>query len=393
MGTGEFTKSLAPVLGSIERAQGLPSPWYVDPSTAQIERRLVFFNQWAGIGFGKDIANAGEAMPIDFLGLPLLAVRNQEGGVQVFENVCRHRGMILVKEKTRLRGAIRCPYHAWCYNLNGKLLSTPLVGGPGTHSHPDVDRSELGLRPVRSVLWHDVLFVNVSGSAPEFAEIHRDLLARWREFDRPLYPGSAESSFSLCVRSNWKLAVENYLESYHLPTVHPRLNSYSPLGEHYSIAEYGKFAGQGTRTYQPTLDDAGRRLVDFDGLSAQWDSGAEYLALFPNVLLGVHRDHAFSIVLEPNGMEATTERVAIYYASPDIQTEPYAALRTKNAQLWRTVFEEDIGVVEGMQQGRHALHFDGGRLTPVMDRATHVFHHWVASQLTRADAQQSIGTP
>jgi phenylpropionate dioxygenase-like ring-hydroxylating dioxygenase large terminal subunit len=106
------------------------------------------------------------------------------------------------------------------------------------------------------------------------------------------------------------------------------------------------------------------------------------LGVFPNVLLGVHRDHAFTMLLEPRGMEATRERVEIYYASPDMQSELYADLRAKNAQLWRAVFEEDVGVVEGMQRGRHALHFDGGRLSPVMDAATHVFHHWVASQLT-----------
>ena len=373
--------SLEAVLTSVNQAKGLPSPLYVDGRTAELERQRVFFDHWAAIGFGKDIPAAGDAMPIDFMGEPLLAIRTQDG-IQVFENVCRHRGMILVKEKMKVRGAICCPYHSWCYDLNGKLLSTPLVGGPGTHSHPDIDRGRLGLTKVRSFVWRDVVFVNVSGTAPAFEEVHRDLMARWQEFEGPLYPGSAESSFSLSVRCNWKLAVENYLESYHLPTVHSRLNSYSPLSEHYNIAEYGKFAGQGTRTYKPTLDDAGRRFDDVAGLSAKWDAGAEYLGVFPNLLLGVHRDHAFSILLEPNGMEATTERVEIYYASPEMQTEQYAGLRAKNAGLWRAVFEEDVGVVEGMQRGRHGRHFDGGKFSPVMDEPTHVFHHWVASQLT-----------
>ncbi|MGB6310763.1 MAG: aromatic ring-hydroxylating dioxygenase subunit alpha [Steroidobacteraceae bacterium] len=380
--------SLEAVLTSVNRAKGLPNPLYVDARTAEQERQRVFFDHWAAIGHGKDIPEAGDAMPIDFLGEPLLALRTRDG-IEVFENVCRHRGMMLVQTKTKLRGAIRCPYHSWCYDLSGKLLSTPQVGGVGTHSHPDIDRGALGLTRVRSFLWRDILFVNVSGTAPAFEEVHRDLMARWREFEGPLYPGSAESSFSLSVRCNWKLAVENYLESYHLPTVHARLNSYSPLSEHYNIAEYGKFAGQGTRTYRPTLDDAGRRFADVPGLSAQWDTGAEYLGLFPNVLLGVHRDHAFSIVLEPHGMESTTERVEIYYASPDMQGAEYAGLRAKNAGLWRAVFEEDVGVVEGMQRGRHALHFDGGKLSPVMDEPTHVFHHWVASQLQAGSRPQA----
>jgi phenylpropionate dioxygenase-like ring-hydroxylating dioxygenase large terminal subunit len=373
--------SLDAVLGPTNQARGLPSALYVDARTAELERERVFLNQWTGIGFGKDIPAAGDAMPIDFLGTPLLAVRTHEGAVRVFENVCRHRGMILVREKTTLRGPICCPYHAWCYSLNGKLISTPLVGGVNTHSHPDIDRDALGLFPVRSTVWRDIVFVDVSGTAPAFEDVHRDLIARWQEFDRPLYPGTDESSFSIRVQSNWKLAVENYLESYHLPTLHPQLNSYSPLAEHYGIAEYGRFAGQGTRTYQPTLDESGRRFADFDGLPAKWDTGAEYLALFPNVLLGVHRDHAFAMLLQPDGMEATTERVELYYASPEMQSASYAALRAKNAALWRVIFDQDIGVVEGMQRGRHARHFDGGRLSPVMDEPTHVFHQWVARRL------------
>jgi phenylpropionate dioxygenase-like ring-hydroxylating dioxygenase large terminal subunit len=373
--------SLATVLTHVSDAHGLPSAYYVDPGTAAAERQHVFFEQWAGIGFAKDVPSVGDAMPIDFLGAPLLALRNRDGRVQVFENVCRHRGMMLVKEKTRISGRICCPYHSWCYDLDGKLLSTPMVGGPGLNWHPEVERGALGLLRLRSAVWCDVIFVNVSGTAPAFEEVHADLMARLQQFDQRLYHGGAESSFSLGVTANWKLAVENYLESYHLPTVHPQLNRYSSINDHYNIVEYGKFSGQGTRIYKPTLDAAGRRCPDFAGLSAQWDTGAEYVGVFPNVLLGMHRDHAFAIVLAAEGMERTREQVEIYYASPEVQTEAYAPLRGRYADLWKAVFAEDIAVVEGMQRGRHAPHFDGGRFSPVMDAPTHVFHHWVASQL------------
>ncbi|HSG55811.1 MAG TPA: RHO alpha subunit C-terminal catalytic domain-containing protein, partial [Paracoccaceae bacterium] len=109
----------------------------------------------------------------------------------------------------------------------------------------------------------------------------------------------------------------------------------------------------------------------------QWVSGGEYLTVFPNVLLGVQRDHAFVIVLEPQAMERTREHVHLFYASPDTD----AGLRARNAAQWRDVFEEDIFVVEGMQKGRHAPHFDGGRFSPAMDAPTHCFHDWVAGRI------------
>jgi choline monooxygenase len=91
------------------------------------------------------------------------------------------------------------------------------------------------------------------------------------------------------VACNWKLAVENYCESYHLPWVHPGLNSYSRLEDHYNIVAPRSFSGQGTTVYAPALGDAA--FPDFPGLPAKWDTAAEYVALYPNVLFGVHRDH------------------------------------------------------------------------------------------------------
>ena len=102
--------------------------------------------------------------------------------------------------------------------------------------------------------------------------------------------------------------------------------------------------------------------------------------MFPNVLLGVHRDHAFAILLMPEAADCTVEQVHLYYPRPD--TDP--ALRAQNARQWKLVFEEDIFVVEGMQRGRRSPGFDGGRFSPVMDGPTHLFHRWVADRMDRA---------
>jgi len=368
------------VTGPIETARGLPNRYYTDPEMFAEERRAVFAATWAGLGFAKDVPEPGDARPVSFCGSELIVVRGKDNEVRVFLNACRHRGMILLEEPRKIEGALRCPYHSWCYDLEGRLKATPHVGGPGQNTHPDLKRVELGLIEVRSRVWRDVIFVNMDGKAPAFEHHAATLLDRWAELEQPIYHGGADSSFKLEVETNWKLAVENYCESYHLPWIHPGLNSYSRLEDHYDIVEQRAFSGQGTLVYNPGLGDDGRAFVDFEGLSDKWDKGAEYVSFFPNVLFGVHRDHSFAILLEPVGPQETVEHIELYYASPEMTDEGYADLRIRNAALWKEIFVEDISVVEGMQKGRRGDLFDGGKFSPAMDVPTHCFHDWVASR-------------
>ena len=363
-------------------ANGLPNAHYIDPAVFAEERYALLFGQWAGLAVAADVPEAGDAKPITFMGMPLLLLRDRNDQVRVFQNTCRHRGMILVEEPRKIEGAIRCPYHSWCYSTEGKLVSTPHVGGPGRNTHPDVDRATLGLIEIRSHIWRDVVWVNVDGQAPEFEVAMKPVMDRWAEFERPLYHGGADSKFVLSVKSNWKLAVENYCESYHLPWVHPGLNSYSRLEDHYNIEEYGAYSGQGTLVYRQLEGTNGAKFTDFEGLDAKWDTAAEYISVYPNVLLGMHRDHAFAIVLVPKGPEETEENIHLYYATPETDAE----LRAKNTEQWKVVFEEDIFVVEGMQRGRHGVNFDGGRFSPAMDGPTHCFHDWVAGKVNERRA-------
>jgi choline monooxygenase len=391
-----MSPSLQPTLSSdlnnvfkpIEEACGLPSELYTDTSTLEQERQRVFFDNWAALTNGFHVPEAGCVQPVDFLGVPLLVVRNRKGEIRVFENVCRHRGMKLVEEKGKLKGPITCPYHAWAYDLDGALKATPHFGGPNINSHPVIDPDEMGLIVVPSHVWRDVVFVNVNGNAAPFEEVHRDVIERWREFDKPIYHGGADSRFSLELKSNWKLAVDNYCESYHLPFVHPDLNSYSRLEDHYNIVGDAGYAGQGTLVYNPSLSNDGSAFPDFNELSPKWHKAAEYIALFPNLLLGVHRDHVYSIIIEPKGHDRTIEHVELYYSSNECRDESFAKLRETNARLWHTVFKEDIGVVEGMFEGRKAPGYDGGKFSPVMEEPTWRFHHWIAEQMLRREAAE-----
>ena len=369
------------VMAPIDRAHGLPNAHYTDPDVINAENHATLETTWAAVAVGADVPEPGCAKPITFLGQPLVLLRDEDGEIRVFYNICRHRGMILVDTPRKIEGAIRCPYHSWCYAKDGRLVATPHVGGPGKNTHAGIDRKTLGLLAVPTHTWRDVVFVNLSGTAPPFADVHADLITRWAAFDTPLYHGGKDSRFTLDVATNWKLAVENYCESYHLPWVHPGLNSYSRLEDHYNIEAPGQYSGQGSYVYRQLKDESGGVFPDFSGLSQQWNTGAEYIAVYPNVLLGVHRDHAFAIILDPVAHNRTCEHVHIYYAAP--QTN--AALRAQNAALWKSVFTEDIFVVEGMQRGRAVTQFDGGRFSPVMDGPTHCFHAWVAHRVATAE--------
>jgi choline monooxygenase len=158
------------VLQPIGSAKGLPNAAYVDDQAFLHDRDAVLSASWAGIAFGSELPEPGYAKPLNFMGLPLLAVRNKSGEINVFHNVCSHRGMLLVAEEQPIKTVIRCRYHSWAYDLDGALRATPHIGGVDKHECAGFNRDGHGLKLVRSVLWMDVIFVNLSGDAPSFDE-------------------------------------------------------------------------------------------------------------------------------------------------------------------------------------------------------------------------------
>jgi len=368
----------------IDQASGMPNWFYTSPDAIMEEKRKVFSPGWVGIGFAKDVPEPGDVKPVEFLGDPFIISHGRDGQVRVFHNACRHRGVKLVQEAGKTTGLLRCPYHAWCYSTEGQLKQTPHVGGPGINEHPSVDKSKLGLIEVRSHVFLDVVFINITGDALPFEDYFSGALKRWEDFtNKAIFPGGEDTAFKLEVTTNWKLAMENFCESYHLPFVHPGLNERSKLEDHVNILSNGNYSGQLTKAFEPTVDDEGNHFTFFRDLDKRWDTEAEYIAFYPNVQLGVHKDHTFALILEPKNAIETDEHVQLYFASPDMLEDDWAHLRNNLAKFWKEVFLEDVGVVEAMQEGRKADGFDGGHFSPVMDEATHHFHQWMAGHFLK----------
>lgn len=362
---------------STEDAICLPNAAYTSAAFLDAERKTVFSENWIFVSVGAEIPDAGDVLPVMVAGLPLLLLRDSTGAIRAFHNVCRHRGMQLVGERQKRRPKLVCRYHSWTYELDGALVMTPCFTGPNNHASPGIDRGRMGLEPVRCDSWNDLIFVNPSGTAPPLAEHLAPLKQRWSHYDFALLRYGGSCRFE--ITANWKLATENFLESYHLPFAHPTLNAASKMEAHYSIVE-DLYLGQGSEGYEPKL--AGHAdLPRFPGLTAAQRKTAEYPTLLPNLMLGLHPDYLFIFGVDPVAPDRTTETFYFYFVGDGAVSDAFADARQSVIELWRKTNLEDITVVEGMQMGRRSPGYHDGRFSPYHEVTTHEFQRRIANQL------------
>ena len=371
----------------IEVANGLPNECYTNQDYLAHEKEKIFYNKWTAIGVGSSIPKIGDAKSFNLLGIPLILIRDKNMDVRVFHNVCSHRGFKLLDKVCTLKNVIRCPYHSWAYDFNGQLVATPHIGGLNNHQSTNFNKTKSNLKEVKTKLWMDIVFVNINSNELDFDQYIKPLEERWSKFinkdDQKLIVKSDDYGyFSLEVKTNWKFAVENYCESYHLPTIHPELNKVSNINDHYHIQGLpNRFAGQGSKKYDQIVK--GNKIFDtFPNWEKSMLKNSEYVALFPNVMIGLHIDHFYVFWLEPLAMNKTKEHMQMYYVGEESANgEQLKEMRKQNLKFWKDVMLEDINAVEGMQEGRNSPVYNGGNFSPIMDQPTHQFHKWVAHNL------------
>ena len=380
-------KKLEAVNKPIEIANGLPNECYISKDYLNYERDKVFCDNWSVVGVGSSIPNCGDAKPYNLLGIPLILVRDKEMRIRVFHNVCSHRGFKLLDKSCNLKNVIRCPYHSWAYDLKGNLVATPHIGGLNKHQSEKFFKSKSNLKEIRSKIWMDIIFVNINSNEIDFDEYIKPLEQRWSKFinkedQRSIVHSNDYGYFNLKVNSNWKFAIENYCESYHLPTIHPELNKVSNISNHYHIQGLpNRFAGQGSKKYEQLIN-GNKKFNTFPTWERSMLKNSEYIALFPNVMIGLHLDHFYVFWLEPLTINKTKEHMQMYYiGNESANGDELKELRKENSRFWKNVMLEDIIAIEGMQEGRNSPVYNGGNFSPDMDQPTHQFHKWIANNL------------
>jgi choline monooxygenase len=370
------------MIAAINRPTGeaicLPNAAYTAQSVLEVERKTFFTEDWVFAAVGAQLPDRGDVLPLTVAGLPVLLVRDKDSRINAFHNVCRHRGVQLVAEPQKRRPMLVCRYHSWTYALDGTLTRTPCFSGPEDHDSPGIDRAKMGLERIACEVWNDLVFINVSGKAAPLARALAPLSARWAHYDMTKLRHGGSCTFELAA--NWKLAIENFLESYHLPWAHPSLNRASKMEVHYSMVE-DLYLGQGSHLYDPkTVGHA--ELPRFPGLTKAQQTVAEYPTLLPNLMLGIHPDYLFVFGVDPLSTDRTAETFHFYFVGEAALSAELAPARERVMALWQKTNREDIAMVEGMQIGRQSPGYHDGRFSPYHEVTTHEFQRRIANRLT-----------
>lgn len=367
---GDIQKILSPFFEDSALKRGLPAAAYTGQEFWETECDTVFKRNWICVGFAHELKESGDAIPVTIANNPLLLVRNAKGEVTAFHNICRHRCLTLVDKPKNVGKLIRCPYHAWAYDLEGQLRAAPHFGGANAHNHESFDKKANSLIPVRTHVWNDWIFVNIDGNAEPFEDYAATLKGRLDGIDWDMVECVGTLDFGE-VACNWKFIMENFIEPYHVQFVHATTTD-QPLEDHYTIID-GNCMGS---------------AVDLDeevGTSGSLGVSSRYLALYPNFILGRYFPDQIGVYLNiPTGPGTMIQKRAIYTTQGQkLSEEAVEGLR----KLWWDVHKEDHEMTERLQLGRaSAVSVEGGVLSPAWEDSVRAFQDLVASDVASASS-------
>jgi len=367
----ELAAGLAATAQPLEHARTLPRAAYTSAEVFALEQRALFGRMWLAVGREEDLPDAGSFITHAIGAERVLVVRGEDGVLRGYFNVCRHRGARLVEEACgRLRGAVACPYHAWTYSLDGRLLRAP--------------RAERGFRPeafplvpVRLGTRDGFVFVNLDGEAPDLDAALADLpdLARYR-----LAELRRARRVEYTVEANWKVVAENYSECYHCPAVHPQLNRISELSAG-GFVTGGSFSG-GPMQLRPGFDTMSMSgttaLAPIAGLAGDDLRLIHYYLVYPNLMLGLHPQYA--LVHQAWPLAADRTRVSCEWLFPPATLAAPGFDPADMVEFWDLTNRQDWALCERVQRGAASAGCLPGPYHP-SERCVHAFDRWYAEAL------------
>jgi Rieske 2Fe-2S family protein len=352
----------------------LPRTAYVDDGVFALERRALFSTHWICVGHVAAVAHSGDYIVREVAGESIVVIRDDKDRLHAFYNVCRHRGSRLLDDEGGCGlSRIVCPYHAWSYQLDGRLLAAPQVG-------TQVPRDSLALTAVRLAILEGLIFVNFDAGASPVDDWFADLPDLQR-FNMPQLRIGRRIEYA--VRANWKLIIENYSECYHCPGAHPQLHKLTELiGRSERPMESGRYFNGGPMRLRDgigTMSGSGAARLPLVGeLSADDRRYVHYYVLYPNVLLSPHPDYVLIHTLWPKSA-GMTQVVCEWLVSAAALAGPPADLGDV-VDFWDITNRQDWALCERAQLGVTSRGYRQGPYAAAED-CVHAFDRWYAGFL------------
>ncbi|WP_112266853.1 aromatic ring-hydroxylating oxygenase subunit alpha [Lentzea terrae] len=354
----------------------LPGNTYTDPTIFELEQENIFEKMWFCAVRSADLPDAGNFRTVQIGRESVLVTRSRDGSLRAFLNICRHRGAKLCVEETgTVKRNFQCPYHAWTYGLDGKL-----VAAPNLTSMPDIDRVEYGLKTVHLREWLGYAWLSLADEPASFEEtVQQDVRERLGNLDAI---GNYQVSelelgrrITYDVKANWKLIIENFMECYHCATIHPELTEVLPeFADGYAAQYYvGHGAVFGEEIKGFTIDGS----EGFDTLSGvDSDQERRYYAITvrPQVFINLVPDHVIIHRMFPMAPDRTIVECDWLYAKDVVATGKDVS---RSVELFHRVNEQDFEACERCQPAMSSRAYaQGGVLVP-SEHHIGEFHRWV----------------
>ncbi len=352
-------------------AETMPARWYTEPRFLALEAEKIFYKTWQPVGRLEDVLRVGDFFSCEVLDQPLVVLRDREGGLRAFYNVCPHRAAVVAQGRGN-RKSLQCKYHGWTYGLDGKLLRAPEFEGV-KNWQPD----EVCLQPVRVEAWGPWVFVNLDPRAPAmestYGAIGREIAEAGFELDTMRLVERRD----YLIDCNWKVYVDNYLEGYHLPIAHPGLFREVDYDQ-YRVETHRYYSKQHAPIRQAEPGEVrDRRYVR----SGDAEADALYYWIFPNVMLNVYLDNTSINIILPVGHDKTLTVFEWYFQAPGTG-EGWESMQQIIA-FSDEIQQEDIELCEWVQRGLRSKAYERGRFSVLRENGVHHFQSLTREFLLR----------
>jgi len=337
----------------------MPQRYYVGEDVFALEQDRIFARSWLCVGRSAELAEPG-AYKLQAIGADnVIILREKSGALRAFHNVCRHRGTRLCEaERGTLRETIQCPYHAWTYALDGRL-----IGAPHMHEVAGFDKKEYSLFRVALEEWEGFIFINMAPSPEPFDTVYAPLLGRFSRFN--LAGLQVGRRIEYTVKSNWKLVLQNYNECLHCPTIHPQLSRVLPYTSGANDLTAGPFLGGFMEIAPPhaSATMSGRSCgLPIGTLPEEDQRRAYYYSLFPSMMLSIHPDYVVYYMVWPRS-PSETKIISEWMFHPETIAQPDFD-PTDAVEFWDVTNTQDWHICELSHAGIASRAYVPGPYSP-----------------------------